>query len=283
MRKGEVAWIRVGPAYHKNIYHTHCDKKHLERQGQADGEDIFMKLCVESIKRDPLLKDKGSYKGLKEYFEVVREVAKECVVEEDFNNAMALYKKCLGSIRNMQKKLKDSLSEEEQAERNEIMVLLNLNLSLVYLKLKKPLESVKSALEATQLNPSNCKAHYRLYIAYFQSNDLEKAKPSLAEAIKLEPNNKTMRQQYKELLDLMGKKEREWYSKMSGFYDSDKLKKIEQKDEETEKLRQKVHRQTFGDEEEYNEEEEMRQRLEAQKKPHIDEIRKIRSFKYGRE
>lgn len=40
----------------------------------------------------------------------------------------------------------------------------------------------------------------------------------------------------------MNKKEREWYSKMSGFLDSDKLKKIEKKDAAEEKLKFKIHR-----------------------------------------
>ena len=29
MRKGEVAWLKIGPEHHGNIYHTHCKKEHL--------------------------------------------------------------------------------------------------------------------------------------------------------------------------------------------------------------------------------------------------------------
>jgi hypothetical protein len=47
------------------------------------------------------------------------------------------------------------------------------------------------------------------------------------------------------LLDLKNRKEKEWYQKMNGFLDSAKLQKIEKKDEETEKLRFKIKRQTF--------------------------------------
>lgn len=36
---------------------------------------------------------------------------------------------------------------------------------------------------------------------------------------------------------------------MSGFYDSDKMKKIEEKDEQHEKLRHKIKRQTFRERE----------------------------------
>lgn len=51
-----------------------------------------------------------------------------------------------------------------------------------------------------------------------------------------------MRSEYQELLDLKNKKEKEWYSKMNGFYDGEKLKKIEEKDQNDEKLRHKIKR-----------------------------------------
>lgn len=35
----------------------------------------------------------------------------------------------------------------------------------------------------------------------------------------------------------MNKKEREWYSKMNGFYNSQKLKNLEESEEQKEKLR----------------------------------------------
>lgn len=44
------------------------------------------------------------------------------------------------------------------------------------------------------------------------------------------------------MLDLKNRKEKEWYEKMNGFLDSARLKKIEKKDEETEKLRFKIKR-----------------------------------------
>lgn len=44
------------------------------------------------------------------------------------------------------------------------------------------------------------------------------------------------------MLDLKNRKEKEWYAKMNGFYDSTKLKKIEKKEEETEKVRFKIKR-----------------------------------------
>jgi len=41
-----------------------------------------------------------------------------------------------------------------------------MNLSICLLKLKKPLEAIKHAKEATTVSPESSKAHYRLYQAY---------------------------------------------------------------------------------------------------------------------
>lgn len=68
-------------------------------------------------------------------------------------------------------------------------------------------------------------------MAHKLNNDLDPAKDHLVQAVKLEPGNQAMRAEYKALIELKTKKEKEWYSKMNGFFDSDKLKNIEKKDE----------------------------------------------------
>jgi hypothetical protein len=42
-------------------------------------------------------------------------------------------------------------------------------------------------------------------------------------------------------------KEKEWYSKMSGFYSKDKLSKIESEESQMEQLREKIQRQVFNE------------------------------------
>lgn len=39
----------------------------------------------------------------------------------------------------------------------------------------------------------------------------------------LEPNDRSMRNEHKKLCDEKGAKEKEWYSKMKGFYNGPKL------------------------------------------------------------
>jgi len=54
-----------------------------------------------------------------------------------------------------------------------------------------------------------------------------------------------LRKEYTAFLEMKNAKEKEWYSKMSGFFNSDKLKKQDKKDEDQEKLEGKIKRQCF--------------------------------------
>lgn len=87
-----------------------------------------------------------------------------------------------------------------------------------------------------------------MFLAYKETNDLDRAKENLLEAIKLEPNDKKMREDYKKLVDVKTEKERMWNDKMKGFYNTKKFEDIGVKDEEEAELREKIKRQTFGDE-----------------------------------
>jgi hypothetical protein len=73
----------------------------------------------------------------------------------------------------------------------------------------------------------NPKAHYRLYLAFKDLNELDKAKEHLESAISQQPSEKSMRTEHKKFCRDKQAKEREWYSKMSGFYGSSKLQQLE--------------------------------------------------------
>jgi Tfp pilus assembly protein PilF len=68
---------------------------------------------------------------------------------------------------------------------------LNLNLSIIHCKKTPaaPLDAIKCAKEAINIDENSCKAHYRLALSYKQLNDFENAKLSMKQAVLLEPNN----------------------------------------------------------------------------------------------
>lgn len=88
------------------------------------------------------------------------------------------------------------LDGHQRQERIDTMVVLNLNLSLCHFKRGVAFDSIKHAKDAVALDESNAKAHYRLAIAYKLNNDLDPAKDHFVQAIKLQPSNQTIRQEY---------------------------------------------------------------------------------------
>ena len=241
MKKGEIAWIKYGPQYHKNIYHNYCKKDHLAKD-LVLGDQLWIKLTCEGIKRNPVYKDSKSYQGKIDFFSSVREICKELMVEEEYANAEKLYSRVLGEFKNIPKKIRDGLTEEQKDERIRTMVILNLNLSLCHLKRKDWNKAIKHAKDVIDLDPTECKAHYRLATAYSNNNDLDQAKEAYVAALKICPNDKQIRKDYQELVSLKSKKEKEWYTKMNGFYGSEKHARIEANDKDQTELKAKIIR-----------------------------------------
>ena len=83
-------------------------------------------------------------------------------------------------------------------------------------------------------------------LAYKAENDFDRAQESFKSAIKLAPQDKELRTEYQKLLEIKNAKEREWYSKMKGFYNKDGVAKIVERDEQKELLKNKIRRQAFA-------------------------------------
>jgi len=86
MKKGEIAWIKIGPKQHGNIYHNYCKKTHIAPETVL-GDKIWIKLTLDNIKRQPPYKDSKTYLGKLEYFNTVREISRELVTEGEYANA----------------------------------------------------------------------------------------------------------------------------------------------------------------------------------------------------
>jgi tetratricopeptide (TPR) repeat protein len=253
MRKGQVSFIKVGPSVHNYMFHrnnlekqkTQEEKEHMKK---AVGADIFVRIHITNIKRDPKCAQTASWEEKCIFFDKVRQTGKELCEEGEFSNAKNLYSRCISLFKNMPKTQKETLNDEQRARRDEILNVLHLNCAHCLLQKKMYADSIKFAKEAIGYVKHNPKAHYRLYLAYKESNDLDRAKESLLEAIKLEPNDKRMREEYKKLIDTKSEKERMWNDKMKGFYNTKKLTDLETEEHEERVLREKIKRQTFGDE-----------------------------------
>lgn len=210
------------------------------------GPDIYIRIHITNIKRDPKCGQEACWEDKLIFYEKVRAVGKELCDDKNYSNANTLYSRCISLFKNMPKKQKESLTEEQKLIRDEVLNVLHLNCAHCLLQKKMYSDAIQKAKEAITYVKHNPKAYYRLYIAYKEMNDLDRAKENLTEAIKFEPNDKKMREEYKTLCNVKSAKEKMWNDKMKGFYNTSKLEDIAIKDEEEAILREKIKRQTLG-------------------------------------
>jgi len=173
----------------------------------------------------------------------VREIGRELIgTFKEYVNAEKLYSRCISIFKNMPKRQKESLSEEEKKQREEILNILYANSALCELKRGRYHECIKACTGAIEYDANNPKVYYRMALAYKGENDFDRAQEKFKKAIELDPSNKDLRVEYQELVELKNKKERQWYSKMKGFYTKPGAIKIIEDDEQRENLREKIRR-----------------------------------------
>lgn len=126
----------------------------------------------------------------------MREVARELMEEKEYINARNLYCRILPMFKNMPKKMRDGLSEEEKVLRVDSLQILLMNIALCHLKCSQSIEAVKFAKEAVEQKPENPKALYRLATAQKANGDYEPARETIIKAIKIAPSDNTLRLEY---------------------------------------------------------------------------------------
>lgn len=200
MAIGEIAWFALSHEYTNKLYHN---PKVLSKFHELDkiGELVYIRLEVDSVRRQPVFADKKSFEGRVAWFEKCREIGKELMDEAEFNNAKDVYGKCRGEFDGIPRKIKEAMTDEQRQQSKEILFKLNCNLSLCHLKRNAAKDAIKFAKFAVEIDPQESKAHYRLYKALRLNNDLDAAKLSLREALNHDANNMEIRREYRELCD----------------------------------------------------------------------------------
>lgn len=188
MCKGEVAYLRLTPKAHNDMYHTSSLSliRSPEEKAQilADvGPDIYIKMTVTNIKRDPKCGQHASWPEKLKFYERVRLTGRELSEQQEWSNAKSLYARCIGIFRNVSKQQRELLTESESHQRDEILNLMNLNAALCSLKRDLFKDAIKHAQEALSYQAKNPKAYYRMYCGHKGLNDLDKAKENLEMAI----------------------------------------------------------------------------------------------------
>jgi len=73
--------------------------------------------------------DSETFPGIMDYFERIRDVAKELIEETEYVNAHDLYKRILPMFKNMPRSMRDILTEEQKTLRMDSLHVLLLNIA----------------------------------------------------------------------------------------------------------------------------------------------------------
>uniref|UniRef100_A0A8C6JAD0 peptidylprolyl isomerase n=1 Tax=Melopsittacus undulatus TaxID=13146 RepID=A0A8C6JAD0_MELUD len=115
-----------------------------------------------------------------------------------FDDAKDRYKKALSILG-----LRPS-SEAEQCQINASKLPLLLNLSLIYLKLKRPTQALKYGEKALEIDQRNAKALFRCGQACLCMTEYEKARDFLVRAQRVQPFNHDINNELKKLASAEG-------------------------------------------------------------------------------
>ncbi|QCD97091.1 peptidyl-prolyl cis-trans isomerase FKBP65-like [Vigna unguiculata] len=113
---------------------------------------------------------------------------------ENFMHASKKYEKALKYI-----EFDHSFSEDEKHRSNTLRLSCNLNNAACKLKLGEYIEASKLCTKVLEQDPLNIKALYRRCQAYLKTSELEKAEADIKRALTIDPNNRDIKLEYKEL------------------------------------------------------------------------------------
>ncbi|KAL1314108.1 hypothetical protein HN51_040867 [Arachis hypogaea] len=113
---------------------------------------------------------------------------------ENFRRASMEYEKAVKCI-----EFDHSFSEDEKSHADTLRLSCNLNNAACKLKLGDYTEASRLCTKVLEKDPLNVKALYRRCQAYLKTSDLEKAEVDIKRALIIDPNNRDIKVEYKEL------------------------------------------------------------------------------------
>ena len=117
MRRGQVAWLKVGEPQHKGGYHLpkNLQKPYMETEADV-GRTVWIKVQVDNIKRDPRCDMNAPFATKLAYLAKVRATCRDLVALDDkmcYSNAADLYGRCAQVFRSVPKAKLETMPEEE--------------------------------------------------------------------------------------------------------------------------------------------------------------------------
>ena len=140
----------------------------------------------------------GSSKPRIEMCTIFKNEGDENLLNKKYIEAQNSYEKALSNL------FYNFDDKEEQKKIEKLKCSINLNLSMVLMKLKNYKDAIGYLIEAKRLQPDNLKTLYRMAYCYYCVGDYDKARNIVNDVIKNKNNNS---EEFKNLLDEINNKE----------------------------------------------------------------------------
>lgn len=185
MRKAEQALVTVDAEYL-------CDYN-ISQGNTANNKVLYYEVeLVDFVKEKPFWKMDTQEKI--EACERKKHDGNLLFKAENFRRASKKYEKAVKYI-----EFDHSFNEDEKSQANTLRLSCNLNNAACKLKLGEYIEASRLCTKVLEQDPSNIKALYRRCQAYLKTSDLEKAEADVKTALIIDPNNRDIKLEYKEL------------------------------------------------------------------------------------
>ncbi|XP_020219678.2 70 kDa peptidyl-prolyl isomerase [Cajanus cajan] len=185
MRKAEQALVTVDAEYL-------CDYN-ISQGNTANNKVLYYEVeLVDFVKEKPFWKMDTQEKI--EACERKKHDGNLLFKAESFRRASKKYEKAVKYI-----EFAHSFNEDEKSHANTLRLSCNLNNAACKLKLGEYIEASRLCTKVLEQDPSNIKALYRRCQAYLKTSDLEKAEADVKTALIIDPNNRDIKLEYKEL------------------------------------------------------------------------------------
>lgn len=203
MKKGEVALLTIEPEYAFGSSESQQDLAVV-----PPNSTIYYEIELESF-----VKEKESWDmNTEEKIEAAGKKKGEGNVlfkAGKYSRASKRYEKAVKFI-----EYDTNFGEEEKKQAKALKVVCNLNNAACKLKLKDYKEAEKLCTKVLETESGNVKALFRRAQAYIQLADLDLAEFDIKKALEIEPNNRDVKLEYKNLKEKM----KEYNKKQAKFY-----------------------------------------------------------------
>ena len=141
----------------------------------------------------------GSSKPKIEMCTIFKNEGDENLLNKKYEQAQNSYEKALSNL------FYNFDDENEQKKIEKLKCAINLNLSMVLMKLNNYKDAIGYLIEAKRLQPDNLKTLYRMAYCYYCVGDYDKARNIINDVIK--NNNINNKEEFNKLLDDINNKE----------------------------------------------------------------------------